>query len=93
MAEYVPNSVADRTYRKAVHAAITWIEKNVPEAVYEALGLSDYSEPPAIPVDKVLALSKATGYPVTELVDNGIGMLRMTVLEYMTAKIEERVLT
>lgn len=83
------NTIADRLYRKIVYNAIRWIKGNVPAEVYIKYSLDQFKDPTAIPSDRVIAMARDMEMPLSELIKNGIGACRFTVIEFQIALAEE----
>lgn len=87
--QVVENSIADRLYRKIVFNALRWIKGNVPAEVYTRYNLEQFRDPTAIPSDRVIAMARDMEMPLSELIKNGIGACRFTVIEFQIALAEE----
>lgn len=83
------NTIADRLYRKIVYNALRWIKGNVPAEVYIKYSLDQFKDPTAIPSDRVIAMARDMEMPLSELIKNGIGACRFTVIEFQIALAEE----
>lgn len=82
-------TVANDTYANALRVSNRFLSKEVPSEVRQRYELHRWSEPPAIPSDVVIAISRDTGHSVAELLRHHIGSLRFSYLEFVIASSEE----
>lgn len=83
-------SPAERLHRKVCHNAITFLEQHATPAILRETGADYYSDPTALPLNILKGLSKRMEMPLSELVKNGIGSMRITVLDFQIMLYEER---
>lgn len=84
----VGGSIADRFYRKMVANSRRYLKQVVPPEVYTKYNLEAHSEPPAIPSNKVIEMSKELGIPLYEMINQGVGAIRFSVLDYQISLAE-----
>lgn len=82
-------TIANGTYVNALRISNRFLTQEVPLEVRQKYHLHRWSEPPAIPSEIVVAISKETGHSVAELLRNHIGSLRFSYMEYLIATTEE----